>query len=175
MFKPTIWVKNVLQIDKKLLYKMGVKGLILDLDNTLSMHGSPAAEQGVTEWLQSMRDLNVKMMIVSNNKHRRVAPLAAELGLEFVSFGCKPMPFGVSKAAKIMRAWGVRKSQLAIVGDQIFTDIMGGNLYGIKSILVEPFYMEKHWVLKTKRKVEGALFKRDYSNLTVSDEDTGAF
>jgi hypothetical protein len=126
------------------------------------MHGSPAAEHGVTEWLESMRQLGVKMLIVSNNNRKRVAPLAAELGLDFVSFSCKPLPFKMGTAVRML---GVPKKQVAIVGDQIFTDIMGGNIYGIKNILVEPFYMEKHWAFKAKRKVEGFVFNRDFSKI----------
>lgn len=162
LFKPTIWVENVLKIDKLLLYKMQVKGLILDLDNTLSMHGSPAAEMGVTEWLDEMRQLGVKMMIVSNNTRERVTPLANELGLDFISFGCKPLHLGIRKGVKRL---GLPKSQVAIVGDQIFTDVMGGNVYGIKSILVEPFYLEEHPGFKFKRKIESIVFKRDFSRL----------
>jgi len=162
MFKPTIWVESVLKIDKLLLYKMRVKGLILDLDNTLSMHDNPAAEFGVVEWLDEMRSLGVKMMIVSNNTPARVAPLAEKLGLDFIAFGCKPLTLGVSKAKKAMK---LPKQQIALVGDQIFTDIMGGNLYGIKTILVEPFYLEDKWTFKLKRKIESAVFKRDFSKL----------
>jgi hypothetical protein len=162
LFKPTIWVENVLKIDKLLLYKMQVKGLILDLDNTLSMHDSPAAELGVTEWISDMRELGVKLMIVSNNTSKRVEPLARELGIDFIAFGCKPLTLGIGRAAKAM---GLPKSRLALVGDQIFTDIMGGNLYGIKSILVEPFYLEDKWTFKLKRKIESVVFKRDFSKL----------
>ena len=142
--------------------KHGLKGLILDLDNTLSMHGSPAAEAGVEEWLADMRRLGVKMTLVSNNTAKRVAPLARELGLSFIPFGCKPLPFGINKAAKSL---GLPKSSIAVVGDQIFTDVTGGNISGIKTILVEPFHMENKLMFKLKRKIESAVFKRDYSKL----------
>ena len=162
LFKPTIWVENVLKIDKHLLYKLKVKGLILDLDNTLSMHGSPAAELGVVEWLADMNRLGVKMMIVSNNTSKRVEPLANELGIEFIAFGCKPLTFGIRRASKIMR---LPKSQIALVGDQIFTDVMGGNFYGIKTVLVEPFYLEDKWTFRLKRKIESVVFHRDFTKL----------
>ncbi|MCL2693685.1 MAG: YqeG family HAD IIIA-type phosphatase, partial [Oscillospiraceae bacterium] len=160
LFKPKIWIKNVLLIDEEFLNKHGLKGLILDLDNTLSMHGSPAAEAGVEEWLADMRRLGVKMTLVSNNTAKRVAPLARELGLSFIPFGCKPLPFGINKAAKSL---GLPKSSIAVVGDQIFTDVTGGNISGIKTILVEPFHMENKLMFKLKRKIESAVFKRDYS------------
>jgi hypothetical protein len=159
MFKPTINVENVLSIDKHLLYKLRVKGLILDLDNTLSKDGAPALEMGVGEWLDEMRALGVRMYIVSNNTPARVAPLAKKLGIEFVAFGCKPLPFGLHKAAGEL---GLHSSQIAIVGDQIFTDVIAGNLYGIKTILVEPFYLESSKLFRAKRAVEGFLFRRDF-------------
>jgi len=162
VFKPTIWIRNVLSIDRDFLNKYRIKGLILDLDNTLSMHGSPAVEAGVGEWLADMRKLGVNMVVVSNNTSKRVAPLAKELGLEFIAFGCKPLPFGINKAVK---SFGLPKKYIAVVGDQIFTDVMGGNLSGIRTVLVEPFHLENKVLFRIKRKIESAVFKRDYSKL----------
>lgn len=151
-----------MDIDEKFIKENHLRGLILDLDNTLSMHGSPAAEQGVTEWLSDMRGLGMKMIVLSNNTKKRVAPLAAELGLEFISFGCKPLTVGVSRALRKMRLPG---KSVALVGDQIFTDIIGGNLRRVNTILVEPFHLEDKKSFKLKRKLESAVFKRDYSKI----------
>ena len=161
-FKPNFWLKNVLSINKKFLTENNIKGLVLDLDNTLSMHGSPAAENGVMEWLDEMRALGIKMVVVSNNTEKRVKPLARQLGLDFISFGCKPLTRGITKAIKKM---GLQKKEVALVGDQIFTDIIGGNLKRIKTVLVEPFHLEDKPSFKLKRKLESAVFKRDYSKL----------
>lgn len=165
LLKPALWINNVFEIDETFLVKNGIKGLILDLDNTLSMHGNPAAEEGVFEWLAEMRRLNVEMIVVSNNTAKRVAPLAKQLRLEFISFGCKPLPFRLNKAA---RKTSVPKNALAVVGDQIFTDVIGGNLTGIKTILVEPFHLEDGRFFRFKRHLEGLVFKRDYSKLNKS-------
>lgn len=164
LFKPTIWLKSVLGINKELLDKYEIKGLVLDLDNTLSMHGNPAAENGVMDWLDEMRSLGIKMIIVSNNTTKRVAPLAAKLGLDFTANGCKPLTFGVSRAMKKM---GLDKRNVAVVGDQIFTDVMCGNFKGVTSILVEPFHLENKWTFKLKRKLESVVFHRDYSKLEL--------
>lgn len=163
--KPTVWLNNVLEIDKRLLYRMKVKALILDLDNTLSLDGSPAAELGVMEWLGEMRALNVKMLIVSNNTKKRVEPLAEQLGIDFLAYGCKPLPFKINKAVKALTGQGVLRSQIAIVGDQILTDVIGGNLSGIKTVLVQPFHIEGSVLFKCKRMVETVLFKRDFSEI----------
>ncbi|MCL2108335.1 MAG: YqeG family HAD IIIA-type phosphatase [Oscillospiraceae bacterium] len=162
MLKPTYWLKNVFAIDEAFLSNHGIKGLILDLDNTLSMHGSPAAESGIIEWLTDMRRLKIKMLVVSNNTNTRVKPLTEQLGLKYIAWGCKPLPFGINKAAKAMK---LPKSGIAVVGDQIFTDVMGGNLSGIRTILVEPFYLESGVGFKLKRKIESVVFKRDFSTM----------
>lgn len=151
-----------MDIDEKFIKENHLRGLILDLDNTLSMHGSPAAEQGVTEWLSQMRDMGMKMMVLSNNTKKRVEPLARELGLDYISFGCKPLTVGVSRALRKMR---LPRKSVALVGDQIFTDIIGGNLRGVNTVLVEPFHLEDKKSFKLKRKLESAVFKRDYSKI----------
>lgn len=162
IFKPQIWINSVLDIDKDFLDKYNIKALVLDLDNTLSMHGNPAAESGIPEWLDEMRALGIPMRVVSNNTNKRVKPLAEKLGLEFCANGCKPLTFGISKAIKLM---GVPKNNTAVVGDQIFTDIIAGNLGGAISVLVEPFHLEKTWTFRLKRKAENLFFHRDYSKL----------
>lgn len=162
LFKPKWWLKSVLDINESFIKQHHLRGLILDLDNTLSMHGSPAAEQGVTEWLREMRRLGMKMIVLSNNTKKRVAPLAKELGLDFISFGCKPLTIGVSRALRKMR---LPRKSVALVGDQIFTDIIGGNLRGVNTVLVEPFHLEDKTTFKLKRALESAVFKRDYSKL----------
>ncbi|MDE7361162.1 MAG: YqeG family HAD IIIA-type phosphatase [Oscillospiraceae bacterium] len=164
LFKPTFWLKNVLAIDEDFLYEHNVSAMVLDMDNTLSMHGNPAAEDGIMDWLEKMRGLGVKMRVVSNNTNKRVAPLAAMLGLPFTANGAKPLTFGVNRAVREM---GAKKSETLVIGDQIFTDVMAGNLAGIRTVLVEPFHLEKTWTFRLKRRLESLVFHRDYSNLEI--------
>lgn len=162
LFRPTYYLKNVFCIDENFLAENGIEALVLDMDNTLSMHGNPAAEEGVMEWLARMRELGVKMRVVSNNTTRRVKPLAEKLGLPYTANGAKPLTFGVTRA---MRAMNADRSSTVIVGDQIFTDVLAGNLKGIRTVLVNPFHLENKWTFKLKRIVESIVFKRDYSDL----------
>lgn len=162
MFRPTFYLKNVLYIDEKFLTENNVTALVLDMDNTLSMHGNPNAEEGVMEWLDKMRGLGVKMRVVSNNTTRRVKPLAEMLGLEYTANGAKPFTFGVTRA---MRAMNADKNTTLVVGDQIFTDVLAGNLKGIRTVLVDPFHLENKWTFKLKRIAESVVFRRDYSDL----------
>lgn len=158
LFKPTWWLKNVLEIDENFIKTNHLRGFILDLDNTLSMHGSPAAEQGVTEWLSEMKRLGMRLIVLSNNTKKRVEPLARELGLDFIAFGCKPLTIGISRALKKIR---LPKKSVALVGDQIFTDIVGGNMKRMPTVLVEPFHMEDKITFKIKRRLENIVFQRE--------------
>lgn len=158
MFQPKWHLKSVLEIDENFIKENHLRGFILDLDNTLSMHGSPAAEYGVTDWLKKMKALGMKMTVVSNNTKKRVEPLARDLGLDYISFGCKPLTIGITKALKQMH---LPKKSVALVGDQIFTDVLGGNLKGVPTVLVEPFHLENTFTFKLKRKLENIVFKRN--------------
>lgn len=164
LFRPTFWLKSVLMIDEDFLRENRVEALVLDLDNTLSMHGNPVPEEGVEDWLYKMRALGIKMRVVSNNTNRRVAPLAARLGLEFTANGAKPFPFGITRA---MKAMGTDRAVTLVVGDQIFTDIIAGNLSRVRTVLVEPFHLEKTWTFRLKRRLESVVFHRDYSKLEL--------
>ena len=164
LFTPTFWLKNVMEIDKKFLKKHHVRALVLDMDNTLSMHDDPSAEDGVLEWLDEMRRLGVKMRVVSNNNSKRVAPLAKALGLDYTANGAKPLTFGVNRA---VRAMGAKKSETLVIGDQIFTDVLAGNFAGIRTVLVEPFHLENKWTFRLKRRIESLVFHRDYTNLEL--------
>ena len=157
LFKPCFHMRNVLGISEDFLKHNGIDALILDLDNTLSLHGSPAAEEGIPEWLDNMRALGVKMVVVSNNTNHRVAPLARKLGLPFIANGAKPLTIGITRALRFL---GVPRERTAVVGDQIFTDVMGGNLARTRTILVEPFHAEKNLFFKIKRAAENIVYRR---------------
>ena len=155
LIKPKLRFRRITEITPQFLKNRGIAGLILDLDNTLTLHDAPMAEYGVMEWLDSMRNSNIKMMIVSNNKYERVLPTAKKLNLPFVAKGRKPITSGFTKAKREMN---LNKKQIAVVGDQIFTDMICGNLSGMFTILVEPFEDEQHGFLRFKRIIQKRLF-----------------
>ncbi len=151
LFKSTTAVKTVDCITVELLEHYNIKGLILDLDNTLTTHDNPIPAENVEKWLENMRQNNIKMMIVSNNTYERVKPFAENLRLEFVCDGKKPFSKGFNEAQKRMN---IPFENISAVGDQIFTDILGANLKGIKSIFVFPIQHETTAFFKFKRFME---------------------
>ncbi|MBQ1519651.1 MAG: HAD hydrolase family protein, partial [Ruminococcus sp.] len=83
--------RKTVDITPDFLKKHGIKGLILDVDNTLTTHDNPVPADGITEWLENMRNNGIKLIIVSNNHPERVKPFADPLGLDFVSDSGKPL------------------------------------------------------------------------------------
>lgn len=133
------------------LRKMGVLGVGLDVDNTTAFDSSNELIEGVAEWVQKIRAEGFPMVIVSNGFKRRVKPVADQLGLDYIPFSIKPLPFGYLRAARRMR---IPVGKMAFVGDQLITDIRGANLSGAVSVYVDPARKEERLVkLFMKRRV----------------------
>lgn len=156
LLKPNIKLKRITDITPALLKSRSITGLILDVDNTLSTHHGQKLTEGLEAWLALMRDNGIALVILSNSKEKRVKPFAEKIGLDFISLGLKPLPFRFSAAC---RRIGSLKKDTAIVGDQIFTDTLGGNLYGVKTVLLDPIKPESSARFKFKRKLERAVYK----------------
>ena len=103
------------------LAQMGIRALVLDVDNTLTEDRSQELSPEVAQWLEQMRAADIRMTIVSNGTGKRVGPFAQKLGMEFISLSAKPLPLGLMRAR---RRLGVKRSQMAMVGDQLFADRM---------------------------------------------------
>lgn len=151
MFKPTYVFERVFKITPDFLKSKGIKGLFLDLDNTLTTHNNGEIPQSSIDWIKKMKDSGIKLILVSNNSYERVKPVADMLGLDFEPKGRKPLPVGYIRAKKRM---GLKRKEVAAVGDQIFTDILGGFLMGTRSIFVFPIELETSFWFTVKRKIE---------------------
>lgn len=157
LLKPDIKLNGITDITLELLNKYDIKALLLDIDNTMSTHHGTILTEGLTEWIKKMQENGIKLMVLSNSERFRVEPFAARIGLPFVSSACKPLPTGYLKGVK---ALGEKRKNVAIVGDQIFTDVLGGNTTGVKTILLTPIKPEDGWSFKVRRKLEKKLYKK---------------
>ena len=155
--KPNYYVKRITDITPAYLKNIGVKAVILDVDNTLAVNKGKIVLGNVPKWLEKMEQSGIKLIILSNAMVDRMSGFAEKIGLEFVGLGLNPLPFGYFRAAKRM---GVKAKDCAIIGDQLFTDILGGNLAGCKTVLVSPVEMENTKFFKFKRGMERRLLKR---------------
>lgn len=166
VFKPTGTLHCVTELTPELLKALHVHMIVLDVDNTMSPHGSQTPFPGVRAWAQSVTASGVKLIVVSNNYKKRVAPFAAQFNLPFVSFACKPFPVGYLRAKKMA---GTPRRECLVVGDQIFTDILGANLCGMRSVLLDPLSPDPSATVRFKRRLEGFL-RPHYTRLTAGEK-----
>lgn len=157
IFKPNRIVRRVYSLTPEMLAEMGVKGIILDVDNTLSTHHAQQPLDGVTEWVALMRKSGIKLVILSNAHSDRVRPFADKLGIDYISLGLKPLPNGVFRA---LGRLGLDRAEVLLVGDQLFTDMLGANLAGVRGVLVEPAQLESGWSFRLRRRAERPLIKK---------------
>ena len=101
MFIPTKAVEKVTDISIKMINEMNVKGIILDVDETLANHGSQEPFEGVNAWIRRLEESGKKIIIVSNNFKDRVEPFAKYLKVPYITVGLKPIPVGLIRAARI--------------------------------------------------------------------------
>ena len=104
IFKSDIILRRITEITPEMLRDLGVKSLLLDVDNTLSTHHGTVLVDGLENWLSVMRDNDIKLIVVSNSKRFRIEPFAGKIGLPFISLACKPLPFGYKKAVKALES-----------------------------------------------------------------------
>ncbi len=155
---PTLYKNRITDITLDDLNALGVRGLLLDVDNTLTTHGSQELSDEVREWLEAMKAAGIRMTVVSNSWEWRVAPFADKIGLRHTSLSCKPSPVGFWRG---VRRLGLPKVQCAAIGDQVFTDIIGANLYGITCIQVMPILLETGKpFLALKRRIEKRIYEK---------------
>lgn len=154
---PKIYLENAIEIKEELIKKNDIKGIILDVDNTLIYYNKELL-QGIEEWCENLKQKGIKFCIVSNsNNKEKIKKVSEKLNIPYISFGMKPLKRGLKQAKKILQ---IEAKNIAVVGDQIFTDVIGANRMGMFSILVKPLETKDILITKIKRPLEEAILKK---------------
>ena len=131
---PDLYVHSIYEIDLLALKEAGVKGIITDLDNTLIAWNRAEATPEVAQWLQRVKE-HFQVVIVSNNNEQRVASFSMPLEVPYIYKARKPLQSAFQKA---MEKMNLAPNEVAVIGDQLFTDVLGGNRLNLYTILVKP-------------------------------------
>ncbi|WHZ01812.1 YqeG family HAD IIIA-type phosphatase [Neobacillus sp. YX16] len=150
-FLPDEHVKSILDIHPEDLKKRGVKGIITDLDNTLVEWDRPNATPELVKWFEQIKKHNILVTIVSNNNEMRVKEFSDPLQIPFIFQARKPMVRAFNKALSQM---GIKKEEAVVIGDQLLTDVLGGNRSGFHTILVVPVAQTDGFFTKFNRFAE---------------------
>ena len=154
---PNLYLNNVKEITIELLKKNNIKGIILDIDNTLIDFDKNLLE-GCEKWCDNLKKQGIRMCILSNtNKVHKVKKVAEILDLQYLYFAHKPNKKGFKKAIEILK---LKPENIAVVGDQIFTDVLGGNRSKMFTILTKPIDTRDIWLTRIKRPFEKIVIKK---------------
>lgn len=157
LFYPNIYLDSVKDVTIDFLNKNNIKALILDVDNTI-LDFDKNIPEGVEKWCEDLKRQGIKFCILSNsNKKEKVRMVAEKLKLPYFYLGTKPFKRGFKKAIKLLEE---KEENIAAVGDQIFTDVIGANRCKLFSILVKPIAEKDLLVTKIKRPLENIIINK---------------
>jgi HAD superfamily phosphatase (TIGR01668 family) len=155
---PHYRVRSVWELTPERLRHWGLRALLLDVDCTLTRYHRDEALPEAAAWIEQLRAAEFRLCLVSNGMGRRIEQFAERIGLPCVAKAMKPLPWGLWSAIRRLECV---PSETAIVGDQVFADVMAGRLAGIRSILVEPIHPEEEpWYTRLKRLPERLVLAR---------------
>lgn len=156
LFKPSYYVSNYKKVSISRLKDEGIRLLLCDIDNTLVASHELDAGEEVKRFVHKMEQAGISIAIVSNARRSRAMRFSKDLAVAKVYYlSLKPLPINLKKAIK---SQGVTACQTALIGDQLFTDILGGNIAGIYTILTQPISQKDKGWTKINRWLEGIAF-----------------
>ncbi|MCZ8511116.1 YqeG family HAD IIIA-type phosphatase [Paenibacillus filicis] len=151
---PSLQVTTIYDIDLNDLWQKGCRGIITDLDNTLVGAKAPLATPELIDWLKVVGQIGFQVVIVSNNREARVTRFAEPLSLPFIYRARKPTSLSFRRALQMMK---LQPEQTVVIGDQMLTDVLGGNRMGLYTILVKPISLvDEGFFTKVNRRIEKA-------------------
>ena len=142
-FLPTVILDAVTDISPSLLQQRGVRFLMLDFDNTLVPYTTSVPTVQVEDWLKAMQQSQIRLCVVSNSRKPRVRVFCEKYGIPCITHARKPFPKGIRQC---LQQYGLQPAECALAGDQIYTDILGANGLGVRSILVKAIDNHNIWL-----------------------------
>ena len=156
LYKPSMYYKDIYSINYDKLKKQGITCLVFDLDNTLGLITEIKCPEKTRDLIRKLQK-DFLVLVCSNNNNTRLKPYLQDLGVGGVAWSMKPLTFGLRK---IKRDYKLKKQEMAMIGDQLVTDIVSANKFRIKSILVDPLGKKDMKVTFFNRILENMIIKR---------------
>lgn len=158
-FIPDMYQKSIYHIDYDKLQEDGIKCILFDLDNTCVPYRDTVPNKRLIELFENLKDMDFKIIIFSNATKKRIAPFKKMLNVDCLAMAKKPRK---NNFLKILKIFSYNLSDVVIIGDQLYRDILGGNRVGIKTILVNPMSKDDMFIT---RLIYRPLEKRKYAIL----------
>lgn len=134
---------TVYEITPEFLRARGIRGALIDIDGTVSSHRIKHPSKKLCEYIKSLQDAGIKVLFLSNNNAERVGVFSDDVGVRWVSRATKPFRRGFRKGVDML---GLQTHEIAVIGDQIFTDVLGGNRMGALTCQVQSLDRGEFWI-----------------------------
>lgn len=157
IYVPDMYQKSIYSIDYKKLLSRGIKCLLFDLDNTIVPIKMKEPNQKAKDLFNELKEMGFKVIIFSNSPKSRLKPFKEELKVDCSASTRKPKS---KKFLQVLDIYGFAVSEVAIIGDEILTDVLGGNRVGITTILVNPISKKDMFSAKFRRIYEKHIMQK---------------
>ena len=147
-FFPNECVDSIYSIDFGALRARGVRGMILDVDNTLARPNARRLDARALSWLGAARSAGFELCVLTNSRSRRAEAFASAPHIHFIPKARKPSVKGFAEALRLM---GIRREEACMVGDQIFTDVFGARRAGVYAVYAKPIVLREVFTVMLKR------------------------
>ncbi|MDB5069069.1 MAG: hypothetical protein JWM87_180 [Candidatus Eremiobacteraeota bacterium] len=150
-FRPQLYSTAINRIDPRELRLRGIRGAIVDLDNTLVGFRTLAPLEEDALWVARAKQADVRVLVLTNNGTPWAAQVAKDLGVPCIPRARKPLPHGFRRALNVLE---LESHEAVVIGDQLFTDVLGAKLAGLEVILVDPLVRHDPWNTRPLRWLE---------------------
>lgn len=155
-FRPKLYATAINQIDPDELRERGIRGAIVDLDNTLVGFRALVPLEEDALWVARATRAGVKVLVLTNNGTPWASGVAKDLGVPCIPRARKPLPHGFRRALKVLE---IDPREAVVIGDQLFTDVLGAKLAGLEVILVDPLVRHDPWNTRPLRWIESVIMR----------------
>lgn len=156
LLRPALVVQAAPDVTPEILDSLGVRAVLIDMDDTIVASNSDELAPAYCDWVESLRRHDVPMLILSNGERSRVARCSRQLGIDGLALIGKPLGRAFRRGLKQL---GTEPHETAMIGDQLFTDVLGANAAGLTSILVTPLSPGRLPHTRLMRRIERLLLK----------------
>ena len=154
---PDVYQKSIYNIDYTKLKEKGIQCLLFDLDNTLVPYSTKKPDDKSTELFSQLKEMGFRVILFSNSGKKRLRPFKEELEVDCCASARKPR---IKSFHRVLKEYRLKEDEVAIIGDQMMTDVLGGNRVGITTILVNPISVKEAFWTKPNRILEKRMMKK---------------
>ncbi|MEG0176510.1 YqeG family HAD IIIA-type phosphatase [Anaerorhabdus sp.] len=155
-FLPTMYIRNYQDLDLDSLVKKGIKVFVIDVDNTLISHEVSDLDSKAIAFIHEIQNHGMIPVIISNNVKKRVEEVARQGSCDYFSFALKPLKY---KYKQLLKRYNCTPNEVITLGDQLITDVLGGNRMKFNTILQDPISKKDNTSGKVTRFIETKVFK----------------